>query len=196
MRRTRSSRGSSVTGVRSSNDSYRRQALQILAGSSETKDQIKELEEKLKTNPKSTNLIYQLAELYEATGRAQESAALIAKLQPTSKAATQATIAARLNTFRQTRAADSVQGYLDIFEKHPEFIEREFPYFQNAVQQHRSWDAVAKTLTSWPPDKLTNRQHDMLFQLALGNLTGDPLDKLIQKLLESEILSRDLAAFS
>ena len=188
LRRTRSSRGTATSAARSVNDTYRRQALQVLAGSAEIKDQIKELEEKVKANPKSTNLAYQLAELYEATGRAQDSASLLAKLQPTSKAAAQSSIAARLNAFRQTRDSTSVQGYLEIFEKNPEYIDREFPYFQMAVQQHRGWDTVAKAMSQWPKERLvsTNANFDSLLQMTFQQASEDSADKLMKKLLESD----------
>lgn len=188
LRRTRSNRAvPTSTGAQPANASLRRQALQLLADAPETKEQITQLEEKIKNNPKSTSLIYQLAELYEATGRASEASELLAKQQGTSRAAAMTSVANRLNTFRQTRSVESVKGYLEIFEKNPEMMEREYQYFQMSASQNNGWDTVAKTIAEWPIETLTKTRYGFnMIQQAIMRGSSSSVEKLLKKLLESD----------
>ncbi len=62
-----------TSGTSANNDVYRQQAMQVLANSPQAKEQIKQLEARLKNNPKSTFLVNQLSEWYEATGRSADA---------------------------------------------------------------------------------------------------------------------------
>ena len=198
LRRTRNGRSMANSGARSNNDSYRREALAALAGSPEIKQQIEQFEAKLKSNPKSVTVINQLAELYEASGRSSDASRILATIQTSSKVAAQSAVVSRLNSFRQTRTAESVKGYLEIFEKNPQSVAQEFPYFQMAVQQHKAWDTVANTISEWPIARLTGSpQWSDMIQSVIANASPTSQEKLLSKLLESDdFLLRFASAFS
>ncbi len=191
LRITRASRNpSGLAAVRlgARNDSnYRREALEIVGKAPATKDLIAQLEEKVRKNPKVTSLTEQLADLYEATGRGRDAVIQLIGPQTASPAKTSSAIEERLTYFRQTRAKDSVKGYLEIFEQHPELLDREFSSFRNAIQQHRGWDAVASALSQWPIEKLSrSSQWPEIIRMTISAGTEAEVDKLTRKLMESD----------
>lgn len=206
LRRTRVSTSAQARGsipststirAQTPNDNARRAALRVLASAPEIKEQIAQLEEKVKNNPKSSSLINQLAELYEATGRTSDSQKLLAQLRGASTTANRTVASGQLGTpsaisvelmrYRQTRSLDSVKGYLEIFEKHPELLAREFSYFRTAVQQHKSWDLVATELAKWPIEKIpTGANWDDLLQTVALQASPSSVESLVKKLLEAD----------
>lgn len=96
-------------------------------------------------------------------------------------------VATRLNTFRQTRSVESVKGYLEIFEKNPEMMEREYQYFQMSASQNNGWDTVAKTIAEWPIETLTKTRYGFsMIQQSVMRGSSSSVEKLLKKLLEAD----------
>ncbi len=106
--------------------------------------------------------------------------------QGNSRAATLANINSRLNSYRQTRSTESVQGYLELFEKNPELIEREYPYFQMSASQKQRLGYGRANALGWPVEKTIEPQFDN--HVVDGHLAGNEFvgGQLLKRMLEAE----------
>ncbi len=151
LRRTRPSlAGVNATAIRTSEDSYRSQALRLLASSNEIKTMISDLEARLAKSPDSNQLIMQLIELYGTTGQREKAAQMMQKIAKTNTNARPQTVIAEARMLQQSnKHKDAVDKYLVAFEKQPDLMNSEYYNFRNAVQQSGRWNEVTRKMSEW-----------------------------------------------
>lgn len=141
LRRTQPSLNATA---RTSEDSYRRTAIQILADAGEAKPLIASLEARLAKSPNSTGVIRQLAELYEASGKRKEAQALMGRLAKTGGSDPQSQLAIARTMQQSGKHAEAVEAYIKAFEKQPDLLNNEYYRLQTSAQSANKWKEVAE----------------------------------------------------
>lgn len=141
LRRTQPSANSSV---RTSEDSYRRNAIQVLVGAGEAKSMIASLEARLEKSPNTTMLIRQLAELYEVTGKRKEAQTLLGGLAKSGGNDPQSLLAVARTLQQSGKHAEAVEAFLKAFEKQPELFNNEYYNLRTSAEQAKNWKVVAE----------------------------------------------------
>jgi tetratricopeptide (TPR) repeat protein len=143
LRRTNPT-GNTNSNVRTSEDAYRRAALQAIVAAGESKALIQSLETRLEKSPKSANLIRQLAELYDATGNRKASLELLARIAKSGSSDPLTLLNNARSLANSGKHAEAVKAYLEALNKQPEMLEREYYQIRQSVESAKKWKEFAE----------------------------------------------------
>ena len=188
LRRTQPTVNSSM---RTSEDSYRRTAIQVLVGAGEAKTMIASLESRLEKSPNTTMLIRQLAELYEATGKRTEAQKLLGKLSKSGGNDPQSLLAVARTLQQSGKHAEAVDAYLKVFEKQPDLLNNEYYNLRNSAEPTKKWKEVAEGI-----EKIGIKRFRQTYRLSelMSELTQASELDAARKLLKAWIRDRGISA--
>ncbi len=143
LRRTQPSLNSNARTV---DDTYRRNALQVLVSTGETKAMTVALESRLEKSPNSVLIIRQLAEIYEASGKRKEAQTLLGRAAKSNSNDPQSMLALARTLQQSGKHADAVDAYIKVFEKQPDLLANEYYNLRNSAEATKKWKDIAECI--------------------------------------------------
>ncbi|MEM9368401.1 MAG: tetratricopeptide repeat protein [Planctomycetota bacterium] len=185
LRRLNSGRGSS-----SNSSYYRDRAVSILKSAGRLDGLIQNAERKLEASPKSNRMRTELAELYAAAGRKEESQKLWSKIAKDKPNDPRQLLTRAKSLAQAEKPKEAALLYLDAFKKDPNLFSNNYYEMTRAVQSAKIEDEMFKRLTAFRASSIPYYRVDELLRIGgSGDFSQAKRDFLLHMLKGSEAVT-------